>query len=111
MIMNHQLKFGYSQLGYNILVKLNCKLSSADAVSLEKEYPEICIMQSRNGYRIEGCFNTKKDNFYCYKKFEDFKLTLALKLNDYKINKLIDKSQSLLNQANFELNIANLDEL
>jgi hypothetical protein len=24
---------------------------------------------------------------------------------------LIDKSQSLLNQANFELNIANLDEL
>ena len=109
--MNHQLKFGYSQLGYNILVKLNCKLSSADAVSLEKEYPEISICQTRNGYRLEGSFYTKKDNFYCYKKFEDFKLTLALKLNDYKINKLIDKSQSLLNQANFELNIANLDEL
>ena len=109
--MNHQLKFGYSQLGYNILVKLNCKLSSADAVSLEKEYPEISICQTRNGYRIEGSFNTKKDNFYCYKKFEDFKLTLALKLNDFKINKLIDKSQSLLNQANFELNVANLDEL
>ena len=107
--MNHQLKFGYSQLGYNILVKLNCKLSSADAVSLEKEYPEICIMQTRNGYRIEGSFNTKKDNFYCYKKFEDFKLTLALKLNDYKINKLIDKSQALLNQANLELSVVNLD--
>jgi len=109
--MNHQLKFGYSQLGYNILVKLNCKLSSADAVSLEKQYPEISICQTRNGYRLEGSFYTKKDNFICYAKLEDFKLSLALKLNDYKINKLIDKSQSLLNQANFELNIANLDEL
>jgi len=109
--MNHQLKFGYSQLGYNILVKINCKISSADAVSLEKEFPEICICQTRNGYRIEGSFNTKKDNFYCYTKFEDFKLSLALKLNDYKINKLIDKSQALLNQENMKLNIANLDEL
>jgi hypothetical protein len=111
MIMNHQLKFGYSQLGYNILVKINCKISSADAVNLEKEYPEICTMQSRNGYRIEGSFNTKKGNFYCYKKFEDFKLTLALKMNDFKINKLIDKSQALLNQENMKLNVANLDEL
>ena len=109
--MNHQLKFGYSQLGYNILVKLNCKLSSADAVSLEKEYPEISICQTRNGYRIEGSFNTRQKNIYVYKKLEDFQLSLALKLNDYKINKLIDKSQSLLNQANFELNVANLDEL
>jgi len=109
--MNHQLKFGYSQLGYNILVKINCKISSADAVNLEKEYPEICTMQSRNGYRIEGSFNTKKDNFYCYTKFEDFKLSLALKMNYFKINKLIDKSQALLNQENMKLNIANLDEL
>ncbi len=109
--MNHQLKFGYSQLGYNILVKINCKISSADAVNLEKEYPEICTMQSRNGYRIEGCFNTKKDNFYCYKKFEDFKLSLALKMNDFKINKLIDKSQALLNQENMKLSVANFDEL
>ena len=109
--MNHQLKFGYSQLGYNILVKLNCKISSTDATSLEKEFPEICICQTRNGYRIEGSFCTKQNNVYVYTKLEDFKLSLALKLNDYKINKLIDKNQSLLNQANFELNIANLDEL
>lgn len=100
--MNHQLKFGYSQLGYNILVKLNCKLSSADAASLEKEYPEISICQTKNGYRIEGCFNTKLDNIYVYDKFENFKLSLALNLNDFKINKLIDKNQILLNQGNLE---------
>lgn len=109
--MNHQLKFGYSQLGYNILVKLNCKLSSADAASLEKEYPEICIRQTRNGYRIEGAFNTKQNNVYVYKKLEDFQLSLALKLNDYKINKIIDKNQSLLNQENMKLSVANLDEI
>jgi hypothetical protein len=107
--MNHQLKFGYSQLGYNILVKLNCKLSPADATSLEKEYPEICICQTRNGYRIEGAFNTKQDNLYVYTKLEDFKLSLALKLNDYKINKLIDKNQALLNQGNMKLSVEKLD--
>ena len=107
--MNHQLKFGYSQLGYNILVKINCKLLSADAVSLEKEYPEISICQTRNGYRLEGSFNTRKDNFYVYTKFEDFKLSLALRLNDYKINKLIDKSQALLNQENMKLSVEKID--
>ena len=109
--MNHQLKYGYSQLGTNILVKINCKMSNQQAVELEKKFPEICIWQTRNGYRIEGSFNTRQNNIYVYKKLEDFQLSLALKLNDYKINKLIDKSQSLLNQANFELNVANLDEL
>jgi hypothetical protein len=109
--MNHQLKFGYSQLGFNILVKINCKLSAADATSLEKDYPEIAICQTRNGYRIEGSFNTKENNIYVYKKFEDFKLSLALKLNDYKINKLINKNQQLLNQENLVLSVANLDEL
>jgi hypothetical protein len=107
--MNHQLRFGYSQLGYNILVKLNCKISSADAVSLEKEYPEISICQTRNGYRLEGSFNTRKDNFYVYTKVEDFKLSLALRLNDYKINKLIDKSQALLNQENMKLSVEKID--
>jgi len=107
--MNHQLKFGYSQLGTNILVKINCKISREQAIELEKKFPEICMWQTRNGYRIEGCFNTKKDNFYCYKKFEDFKLSLALNLNDFKINKLIDKNQVLLNQGNLELSVANLD--
>jgi len=107
--MNHQLKFGYSQLGFNILVKLNCKLSPADATSLEKEYNEICIMQTRNGYRIEGSFCTRQNNVYVYTKLEDFKLSLALRLNDYKINKLIDKSQALLNQGNLELSVADLD--
>ena len=107
--MNHQLKFGYSQLGYNILVKLNCKLSSEDATSLEKEYPEICICQTRNGYRIEGSFNTKQNNVYVYTKLEDFRLSLALKLNDYKINKLIDKNQALLNQGNMKLSVEKLD--
>ena len=107
--MNHQLKFGYSQLGYNILVKLNCKLSPADATSLEKEYPEICICQTRNGYRIEGSFNTKQNNVYVYTKLEDFKLSLALKLNDFKINKLIDKNQALLNQGNMKLSVEKLD--
>lgn len=109
--MNHQLKFGYSQLGHNILVKINCKISSADAVNLEKEYPEVSVCQTRNGYRIEGSFNTRKDNFYVYTKFEDFKLSLALKINDFKINKLIDKSQALLNQENMKLSVANFDEL
>lgn len=107
--MNYQLKFGYSQLGYNILVKLNCKLSSADAASLEKEYPEICIRQTRNGYRIEGSFNTRQNNIYVFKKLEDFKLSLALNLNDFKINKLIDKNQILLNQGNLKLSVADLD--
>jgi len=107
--MNHQLKFGYSQLGYNILVKINCKISSADAVNLEKEYPEICVMHTRNGYRIEGSFNTKINNVYVYQNFDNFKLSLALKMNDFKINKLIDKSQALLNQGNLELSVADLD--
>lgn len=109
--MNHQLKFGYSQLGYNVLVKINCKISSADAANLEKEYPEVCIMQTRNGYRIEGSFNIKQNNVYVYDKFEYFKLSLALKMNDFKINKLIDKSQALLNQENMKLSVANLDEI
>ena len=107
--MNHQLKFGYSQLGYSILVKINCKMSNEQANELEKEFPEICIWQTKNGYRIEGCFNTKKDNFYCYQKFENFKLTLALKLNDFKINKLIDKSQALLNLENMKLSVEKID--
>ena len=94
--MNHQLKYGYSQLGTNILVKINCKMSNQQAVELEKKFPEICIWQTRNGYRIEGSFNTRQNNIYVYKKLEDFQLSLALKLNDYKINKLIDKSQSFL---------------
>ena len=109
--MNHQLKFGYSQLGYNILVKLNCKLSSEDAASLEKDYPEISICQTRNGYRIEGSFNIRQNNVYVYTKLEDFRLNLALRLNDFKINKLIDKSQALLNQENMKLSVANLDEI
>jgi hypothetical protein len=109
--MNHQLKFGYSQLGHNILVKINCKISSADAVNLEKEYPEICTMQTRNGYRIEGSFNTKINNVFAYQNFDNFKLSLALKMNDFKINKLIDKSQALLNQENMKLSVANFDEL
>jgi hypothetical protein len=107
--MNHQLKFGYSQLGTNILVKINCKINKEQAIELEKKYPEICIMQTRKGYRIEGSFNTRQDNIYVYDKFEDFKLSLALNLNDFKINKLIDANQVLLNQANLELSIADLD--
>ena len=54
-------------------------------------------------------YNTKKDNFYCYQKFENFKLTLALKLNDFKINKLIDKSQALLNLENMKLSVEKID--
>ena len=107
--MNHQLKFGYSQLGFNILVKINCKLSPADATSLEKEYPEICICQTRNGYRIEGSFCIRQNNVYVYTKLEDFKLSLALRLNDYKINKLIDKSQALLYQENMKLSVEKID--
>jgi hypothetical protein len=107
--MNHQLKYGYSQLGYNILVKINCKMSNEQAIELEKEFPEICIWQTKNGYRIEGCFNTKQDNIYVYDKFEDFKLNLALRLNDFKINKLIDKNQALLNQGNMKLSVEKLD--
>jgi len=107
--MNHQLKYGYSQLGTNILVKINCKMSNQQAIELEKKFPEICIMQTRNGYRIEGSFNTKQNNVYVYTKFEDFKLTLALNLNDFKINKLIDANQTLLKQGNLELNVVNLD--
>ena len=107
--MNHQLKYGYSQLGTNILVKINCKMSNQQAVELEKKFPEICIWQTRNGYRIEGAFNTKQNNVYVYDKFEDFKLSLALNLNDFKINKLIDKNQTLLNQGNLELSVADLD--
>ena len=109
--MNHQLKFGYSQLGYNILVKINCKMSNQQAIELEKKFPEICIMQTRNGYRIEGSFNTKQNNVYVYTKFEDFKLTLALNLNDFKINKLIDANQALLKQGNLKLSLVNLDEI
>ena len=37
--MNHQLKYGYSQLGTNILVKINCKMSNQQAVELEKKFP------------------------------------------------------------------------
>lgn len=107
--MNHQLKYGYSQLGYNILVKINCKMSNEQAIELEKEFPEICIWQTKNGYRIEGCFNTKQNNVYVYTKFEDFKLNLALRLNDFKINKLIDKNQALLNQGNMKLSVEKLD--
>ena len=107
--MNHQLKYGYSQLGYNILVKINCKMSNEQAIELEKEFPEICIWQTKNGYRIEGCFNTKQGNIYVYDKFEDFKLNLALRLNDFKINKLIDKNQALLNQGNMKLSVEKLD--
>ena len=107
--MNHQLKYGYSQLGTNILVKINCKMSNQQAIELEKKFPEICIMQTRNGYRIEGSFNTKQNNVYVYTKFEDFKLSLALNLNDFKINKLIDANQALLKQGNLELNVVNLD--
>jgi len=107
--MNHQLKFGYSQLGTNILVKINCKINKEQAIELEKKYPEICIMQTRKGYRIEGSFNTRQNNIYVYEKFEDFKLSLALNLNDFKINKLIDANQALLNQANLELSVADLD--
>ena len=109
--MNHQLKYGYSQLGTNILVKINCKMSNQQAIELEKKFPEIGIMQTRNGYRIEGAFNTKQNNVYVYTKFEDFKLTLALNLNDFKINKLIDANQALLKQGNLELSVANFDEL
>jgi hypothetical protein len=109
--MNHQLKFGYSQLGYNILVKINCKISSADAASLEKDYPEVSVCQTRNGYRIEGSFNTKINNVFAFQNFDNFKLSLALKMNDFKINKLIDKSQALLNQENMKLSVANLDEI
>ena len=107
--MNHQLKYGYSQLGYNILVKINCKMSNEQAIELEKEFPEICIWQTKNGYRIEGCFNTKQGNIYVYDKFENFKLNLALRLNDFKINKLIDKNQALLNQGNMKLSVEKLD--
>ncbi len=107
--MNHQLKYGYSQLGTNILVKINCKMSNQQAIELEKKFPEICIMQTRNGYRIEGSFNTKQNNVYVYTKFEDFKLSLALNLNDFKINKLIDANQTLLKQGNLELSVVNLD--
>jgi len=107
--MNHQLKYGYSQLGTNILVKINCKMSNQQAIELEKKFPEICMWQTRNGYRIEGSFNTRENNRYVYDKFEDFKLSLALNLNDFKINKLIDKNQVLLNQGNLELSVADLD--
>ena len=107
--MNHQLKFGYSQLGTNILVKINCKISREQAIELEKKFPEVCMWQTRNGYRIEGSFNTRENNRYVYDKFKDFKLSLALNLNDFKINKLIDKNQVLLNQGNLELSVANLD--
>ena len=107
--MNHQLKYGYSQLGTNILVKINCKMSNQQAIELEKKFPEICIWQTRNGYRIEGVFNTIQDNLYVYDKFEDFKLSLALQLNDFKINKLIDKNQALLNQENMKLSVEKID--
>ena len=107
--MNHQLKYGYSQLGTNILVKINCKMNNEQAIELEKKFSEICIWQTRNGYRIEGVFNTKQDNLYVYDKFEDFKLSLALNLNDYKINKLIDKNQALLNQENMKLSVEKID--
>ena len=90
--MNHQLKYGYSQLGTNILVKINCKMSNQQAVELEKKFPEICIWQTRNGYRIEGAFNTKQNNVYVYE-----------------INKLIDKNQALLKQGNLKLNVVDLD--
>ena len=86
-------------------------MNNEQAIELEKKFSEICIWQTRNGYRIEGVFNTKQDNIYVYDKFEDFKLSLALNLNDFKINKLIDKSQALLNQANLQLSVANLDEI
>ena len=109
--MNHQLKYGYSQLGCNILVKINCKMSREQAIELEKKFPEICIWQTRNGYRIEGSFNTKINNVFAYQNFDNFKLSLALKMNDFKINKLIDKSQALLNQENMKLSVANLDEI
>ena len=107
--MNHQLKYGYSQLGTNILVKINCKMSNEQAIELEKEFSEICIWQTKNGYRIEGSFNTKQGNIYVYDKFENFKLNLALRLNDFKINKLIDKNQALLNQGNMKLSVEKLD--
>jgi hypothetical protein len=84
-------------------------MSREQAVELEKKFPEICIWQTRNGYRIEGSFNTKQNNVYVYDKFEDFKLSLALNLNDFKINKLIDKNQALLNQVNFQLSVVDLD--
>ena len=84
-------------------------MSNEQAIELEKEFPEICIWQTKNGYRIEGCFNTKQDNIYVYDKFEDFKLNLALRLNDFKINKLIDKNQALLNQGNMKLSVEKLD--
>ena len=38
-----------------------------------------------------------------------FKLSLALNLNDFKINKLIDKNQTLLNQGNLQLSVIDLD--
>ena len=84
-------------------------MSNEQAIELEKEFPEICIWQTKNGYRIEGCFNTKQGNIYVYDKFEDFKLNLALRLNDFKINKLIDKNQALLNQGNMKLSVEKLD--
>ena len=84
-------------------------MNNEQAIELEKKFSEICIWQTRNGYRIEGVFNTKQDNLYVYDKFEDFKLSLALNLNDYKINKLIDKNQALLNQENMKLSVEKID--
>ncbi len=102
--MNKTLNFGYSQLGKFYLIKLNCKISIEDAEKLTEMYPEIWISQTRNGIRIEGCINMVDPltKFATYERFDGFKNYLAFLMNNYKINKLIDKSQKILKLRNIE---------
>ena len=94
--MNNNLKFGYSFLGYHILIKLNVKFTATQAGTLNEQYPTLVIIPNHRtdkcGFRIEGCLK--------YPESVEFRKHLKMALIDYKIKGLLTEKDLILDTIN-----------
>ena len=86
--MNKNLSFGYCNLGFHTLVKLNVKITSAAAELLKQTYNVWTNDNGKFGFRIEGCLTSDK--------VWDFRQSLQLAILDYKIEQLTSQKLTIL---------------
>jgi hypothetical protein len=91
--MNKNYPFGYGVLAGLHTVKLNINLLIADASKLVDKNEHLAIYSTGRGDRI------RIEGFITGANFSDFLKDLEIYKLDYKINKLLEKKVSILNNS------------
>ncbi len=100
--MRNRIPFGYTPFGGEILVKLNVKLSAAQAETLVQKYKGLIQWDNgKYGRAIEGFVN--------YSRLEHFHKDLDLLKIDSKIERLMEQKTALLDKSITQIDPPNFD--